>query len=36
VTIPSDVAEGDDPILDRALEVLGESARGRDVERIAA
>ncbi|MCY7417351.1 MAG: S41 family peptidase, partial [Chloroflexi bacterium] len=36
VTIPSDVAQGDDPILDRALEVLGESARGRDMERIAA
>lgn len=36
VTIPPDVAAGDDPILDKALEVLGESARGQGEARIAA
>lgn len=36
VAIPDDIGPDDDPILDRALEVLGASARRQDAERIAA
>lgn len=36
VAVPDDVAAGEDPILDRALEVLGESAGGRPEGRVAA
>ena len=36
VTVPPDVAAGADPILEKALQVLGESARGWDLGRSAA
>ena len=36
VTVPPDVAGGADPILEKALQVLGESAQGWDVGRSAA
>ena len=35
VTVPADVAPGDDPVLDRALQVLGESAAAAAVLRAA-